>query len=92
MPVKCTSLYTPLLYSKKGYTFVLSFDPKHTLWVLVRTASVKIIIKFSNKIFNFCFVKKSLFIAWTSFRNRLESRAGTCDGADVVSIVNGLRL
>ena len=39
----------------------LIFAPKHRLWVLVRTASAE------N--FQFLKLKKSLYIAWASFRN-----------------------
>ena len=40
MSVKFMSTYTPLLYRKtgvcKGLPYFLNFDPKHTLWVLVK--------------------------------------------------------
>ena len=83
MSVKCIPANTPLLYSKttvcRGIPNFLIFHPKHTLWVLVRTASqptmyvlseninkIKIIpMKFSN----FSSEKKSLYIARASFHN-----------------------
>ena len=41
----CTPPYTPLLYSKtgvyRGIHIFLIFAPKHRLWVLVRTASLR---------------------------------------------------
>ena len=43
MSVKCIPPHTPLLYSEtgvyRGIAFFLIFDPKHRLWVLVRTGS-----------------------------------------------------
>ena len=43
MSMKCIPPHTPLLYSKngvnRGIPIFLIFDPKHRLWVLVRTAS-----------------------------------------------------
>ena len=43
--VKCTPPYTPLLYSKngvyRGIHYFIFFTPKHRLWVLVRTASLR---------------------------------------------------
>ena len=45
MSVKCIPPYTPLAYSKKGVyrriPIFLIFDPKHRLWVLVRTTFAK---------------------------------------------------
>ena len=50
---------------KLGYAVVISvlliFAPKHRLWVLFRTTSAEI--------FQFLKLKKSLCIAWASFRN-----------------------
>ena len=43
--VKCKPPHIPLLYSKTGFyrgiPILLLFAPKHKLWVLVRTASVR---------------------------------------------------
>ena len=46
MSMKCISPKIPLLYGKTGVyrgipIFLSTFDPKHRLWVLVRTASEK---------------------------------------------------
>ena len=45
MSVQCTPPHFPLLYSKtgvcRGIPIFLIFAPKHRLWVLVRTASVR---------------------------------------------------
>ena len=45
MSVKCISPHTPLFYNKngihKGISIFLIFHPKHRLWVLVRTASLR---------------------------------------------------
>ena len=45
MSVKCIPPHTPLLYSKngvcRGIPIFLIFAPKHRLWVLVRTASLR---------------------------------------------------
>ena len=54
------------------YLFFLIFDPKHRLWLLVRTASAKIrkISFFSLlKSFIFFITFNSLYIAWASFRD-----------------------
>ena len=71
-----------LVYSKiRVYTGIynfLVFALKHRLWVLVRTQRVHTIYVLSKnkKIFNFCIYlfhfychEKSLYIAWTCFRN-----------------------
>ena len=43
--MKCIPPHTPLLCNKlgayRGIPIFLTFDPKHRLWVLVRTASVR---------------------------------------------------
>ena len=43
MSVQCIPPHTPLIYSKtgvyRGIPIFLNFDPKHRLWVLVRTTS-----------------------------------------------------
>ena len=48
MSVKCIPPQTPLLYRKsgvcRGIYFFLIFAPKHRLWVLVRTASLKYVL------------------------------------------------
>ena len=49
MSVKCILPQTPLLYSKtgvyRGLPNFLIFDPKHRLWVLVRTATILVLSK-----------------------------------------------
>ena len=89
MSVKCIHPQTPLLYmySKTGVCMgipnFLIFDPKHKLWVLVRSASarvhahiinilsknIKVIKNFSLNFSSFSKVQKSLYIAKVSFRN-----------------------
>ena len=53
MSVKCVPPQTPLLYSKTGVCRVipifLIFTPKHTLWVLVRTASAIYVMSKNKK-------------------------------------------
>ena len=70
MSVKCIPPYVPLLYSKtrvcRGITIFLIFDPKHTLWVLVRSAHTIYVVSknkkhikiFLLKIFNFYNLRK----------------------------------
>ena len=65
-------------WGMQGYTyFILIFDPKNRLWVLVRTVltcthnkNFKTIIFFHMKFSNFITEKKkSLYIAWAGFHN-----------------------
>ena len=69
MSVQYIPPLTPLLYRKagvcRGIHIFLIFDPKHTLWVLVRTASAE---KFLLKIFIF-YNFENIYIAWAIFRN-----------------------
>ena len=70
MSVKCISPHTRLLYSKTGVyrsiTYFLISDPKHRLWVLVRTASARrqnyqkyqILIMEIFKLYNLICIKK----------------------------------
>ena len=80
-------MHTPLnptfIYSKTGVCtgipIFLIFAPKHRLWVLVaRVPTIYVLSKnkknikhFLNEIFPFLHFKKSLYIAWASFRNVL---------------------
>ena len=73
MSVKCIPHYTPLLYSKTGVygrmCIFFIFDPKHRLWVLVRTASARRfqrvptinVLSKDIKISNFFLMKFSIF-------------------------------
>ena len=59
MSVPCIHPYTPLLYSKtgvwRGIHIFLIFAPKHRLWILVRTASLRQFITCTH---NLCFEQK----------------------------------
>ena len=73
MSVKFIPPYTPILYSKKGVfrgiAIFLIFDPKHRLWVLIRTASndtVPTINILNTNIINIYFFSNE---EWTSFLN-----------------------
>ena len=67
MSMLCIPPYTPLLYSKtrvcRGIPTFLIFDPKHRLWVLVRTV-LPTMLKLS-----FLQLKKSLYISLACFHN-----------------------
>ena len=62
MSVKCIPPKTPLLYSKtgvcRGIPIFLIFDPKHRLWVLVRTASARLGEAVLTCTHNLCFEQK----------------------------------
>ena len=81
--------YTSLLYYKiiivvyRGKPIFLIFDPKHRLWVCVRTALVRRFLRVPTinvlsksikniKMFPVKLLKKLLYIEWTSFRNELH--------------------
>ena len=88
--------HIPLLYSitgvYRGITIFLLFAPKHTLWVLVRTASTrrfqrvptiyvlsknkKNINVFLLKSFNIYNSGKNVYITWACFRNDIKARYG----------------
>ena len=53
----------------RGIPNFLIFEPKHTLRVLVRVLTCTHSVCFELKHFQFLKLKKSLFIAWASFRN-----------------------
>ena len=72
-----TPLYPTFMYLP-GHTIFLTLDPKHRLWVFVRTASLTINVLSKNikninfflmKYFQFLQLQKILYIAWACYHN-----------------------
>ena len=87
--MKCILPQTPLLYSKTGVCMGIPifhiFDPKHSLWVLVRTTSmyvlsekIKIIENFQMKFSILTSEKNCMYTTWANFRNVMFYRHSFC--------------
>ena len=77
-----------------GVPSFLIFDPKHRVWVLVRTASKNVLsqtiksIKTFKRNFPFLQEKKSLYITWASFRIVYLQNVGYCSDKSDISRQN----